>query len=103
LASVSALVAKSLVRRSGENRYDLHELVRQFAAEHLAENHAEQTATQDRHGNYYLTYFGQQGTRLQSAAQRETLAELSGETDNFRAAWDWAIAQRESGARKIAK
>jgi predicted ATPase/DNA-binding SARP family transcriptional activator len=95
LASVSALVAKSLVRRSGENRYDLHELVRQFAAEHLAENHAEQTATQDRHGNYYLTYFGQQDTRLQSAAQRETLAELSGETDNFRAAWDWAIAQRE--------
>jgi predicted ATPase/transcriptional regulator with XRE-family HTH domain len=93
LSTLSALVTKSLVRRSGADRYDLHELIRQFAAEHFAEYPEEQTATQARHGSYYLKYFGQADGRLRSSAQRETLAELTAEMDNFRAAWDWAVAQ----------
>ena len=30
---LSALMTKSLIHRSGEGRYDLHELIRQFAAD----------------------------------------------------------------------
>ena len=95
LALLSALVTKSLIRRSGAGRYDLHELIRQFAAEYLAERPEEQTATQARHGSYYLTFFGQADGRLRSSAQRETLAELTAEMDNFRAAWDWAVTHGE--------
>lgn len=91
LAVLSALVTKSLVRRSGARRYDLHELVRQFAAKQFAERPDEQAATQARHGSYYLTFFGEADGRLRSSVQRETLAELTAEMDNFRAAWDWAI------------
>src|SRR6266540_1663972 len=91
LAVLSALVTKSFIRRSGDGRYDLHELIRQFAAEHFSERLQEQTATQARHSRYYLTYFGQADGRLRSSAQRETLAELTTEIDNCRSAWDWAV------------
>ena len=33
--------------------------------------------------------------RLRGSAQRETLAELTVEMDNFRTAWDWGIASGE--------
>ena len=92
LAVLSALVTKSLVRRSGARRYDLHELVRQFAAKQFAERPDEQAATQARHGSYYLTFFAEADGRLRSSVQRETLAELTAEMDNLRTAWDWAIA-----------
>jgi len=95
LAVLSALVTKSFIRRSGDGRYDLHELIRQFAAEHFSERLQEQTATQARHSRYYLTYFGQADGRLRSSAQRETLAELTTEIDNFRSAWDWAVTHGE--------
>jgi len=95
LALLSTLVTKSLIRRSGTARYDLHDLIRQFAAEHFSSRVQEQTTTQARHSNYYLTYFGQADERLRSSAQRETLAELTLEIDNFRSAWDWAIIHGE--------
>jgi tetratricopeptide (TPR) repeat protein len=95
LSTLSTLVTKSLIRRSGDGRYDLHELIRQFAAEHFAQRPEEQAATQARHGRYYLTYFGQADGRLRSSAQRQALAELTAEMDNFRAAWDWAVTHGE--------
>lgn len=95
LPALSTLVTKSLVWRSGDNRYDLHELIRQFTAEQFANRPEERAATHVLHGRYYLTYFGRADARLRSSAQRETLAELTAEMDNFRAAWEWAITNRE--------
>jgi predicted ATPase/transcriptional regulator with XRE-family HTH domain len=97
LPMLSALVTKSLVRRSGKNRYDLHELIRQFAAENLSKNNDEQIATQNRHSKYYLTSFGRADGRMHSPAQREALAEWTAEMDNIRVAWNWAITQSEFG------
>jgi len=95
LSVLSSLVAKSLIRRSGAGRYDLHELIRRFAADQFARRTEEQTTTQARHSRYYLAYFGQADGRLRSSAQREALAELTAEMDNFRAAWDWAVTHSE--------
>jgi len=95
LSVLSALMTKSLIRRSGAGCYDLHELVRQYAADQLADQPQVKKGAQERHGNYYLAYFGQADGRLRSSAQRETLAELTAEMDNVRAAWDWAVVHRE--------
>lgn len=92
---LSALVTKSLIRRGGAGRYDLHELIRQFAAEQSAEHPDEQTTTRARHARYYLTFFGEADARLRSSAQQETLAELTAEMDDFRAAWEWAVTHGE--------
>jgi len=95
LAVLSGLVTKSLIRWSGSGRYDLHELIRQFAAEQFAERPDEQATIQARHSSYYLAFFSNEDERLRSAAQREALAELTAEMDNFRLAWDWAITHGE--------
>jgi predicted ATPase/DNA-binding XRE family transcriptional regulator len=95
LITLSALVTKSLVRRGNDGRYDLHELIRQFAAEQFAGLQLEQAATLKRHGYYYLASFGQADERLRSSGLREALSELTTEMDNFRAAWEWAINHSE--------
>jgi predicted ATPase len=97
LSVLSALISKSLVRRSSAERYDLHELVRQFASGHLSNNNDEQRATQNRHSKYYLTSFGRADGRMHSPGQREALAEWTAEMDNIRVAWNWAISQSEFG------
>jgi predicted ATPase len=97
LPVLSALVTKSLVRRNSSGRYDLHDVIGQFVADHFTERAEEQNATQARHGRYYLTYFSQADGRLRSSTQRETLAELTAEMDNFRVAWDWAVIHCEFG------
>lgn len=95
LSVLSSLVTKSLVRRSGAGRYDLHELIRQYAAERLAEQADEQDETQARHARYYLIWFREQQKCLYGASQREALAELTADIDNLRLAWSWASAHGE--------
>jgi predicted ATPase len=89
-----ALVSKSLVRHREEGRYDLHEVIRQYALAHLAGD-PQHTAVRDRHADTYLARLREQEKSLKSAAQREALRELTGEIDNIRVAWAWAI-ERES-------
>ena len=97
LTVLATLVTKSLLRRNNTGRYDLHELIRQFAAEYFSQQSQDQSAIQSYHGSYYLTYFAQADTRIRSTAQREALAELTIEMDNFRIAWAWAVAHNEFG------
>jgi predicted ATPase len=95
LATLSVLVAKSLVRRGGGGRYHLHELIRQFALDRGAERPDELAATLARHGTYYLGLFARADERLRGPAQREALADLTGEIGNVRTAWEWAVGHTE--------
>jgi predicted ATPase/DNA-binding XRE family transcriptional regulator len=95
LSALSALMTKSLIRRSSAGRYDLHELIRQFAASNLAKNPREMRIAKERHASYYLGLLEEQGVRLQSHQQKEAVVELTGDMDNIRAAWDWSIANQE--------
>ncbi|MBI4670542.1 MAG: tetratricopeptide repeat protein [Chloroflexi bacterium] len=90
LTVLSALVTKSLVRRVEANRYDLHELVRQYAVIRLAENAPEQAETLDRRGVFYLKQFAEQENVLNSPAQTEVIKEQTREMGNVRAAWHHA-------------
>ena len=104
LSMLSALMTKSLIRRSGDQRFDLHELIRQYALERLADQPKAQNEAQERHALYYLEYFDSRANPLRSSAQHETVTELSVEMDNFRVAWDWALTHREfDRARQVAK
>jgi len=85
------LVDKSLVRNDGGNRFYVHELLRQFAAERLATQSATETATRDRHCVYYLTFLQQRAEPLHSKALRNVVNEIIVEMENVRAAWQWAV------------
>jgi predicted ATPase len=92
LPVLSALVIRSLLRRTATGRYDLHELIRQYAASKLAEDPRERHAVQERLSVYYLDLLAEKDAKLRSHQQRETVTELSGEMDNIRLAWDWSMA-----------
>jgi predicted ATPase/transcriptional regulator with XRE-family HTH domain len=95
LLILASLMDKSLVRRSGMSRYDLHELIRQFAALHLQADAEERDTTNKKHAEYYLTLLEARELALRSHLQKETLVELRPDIDNFRAAWDVAVASTE--------
>ena len=95
-ALLTALVNKSLLQwqaaASGEGRYAMHELLRQFAAEALAASD-ERALVEERHGRYYLAYLAARGFRLGRGEPKEASAEIQVELDNIRLAWHWAATQ----------
>jgi predicted ATPase len=93
LPILSALVDKSLLQRAANGRYDLHELVRQYALEHLAENPQDKTETCDRHSEYYLSLLRDCDRDLRSANHHRSLRALVQEIDNIRTAWLRACKQ----------
>lgn len=91
LPLLSALVSKSLVRRTQDERYDLHEVIRQYALAHLNEDRSQFLETCDRHSEYYLRFASAYERKLKSASQQAAVREMALEFDNLRTAWDWAI------------
>ncbi|MCX6048515.1 MAG: BTAD domain-containing putative transcriptional regulator [Chloroflexi bacterium] len=77
---------------TGEGRYALHELLRQFAAEALDAT-GERALIEERHGRYYLAYLAARGRRLGRQEPKEASSEIQAEVDNIRLAWQWAVAQ----------
>ncbi|HMQ34613.1 MAG TPA: tetratricopeptide repeat protein, partial [Chloroflexaceae bacterium] len=92
LAALAALTDRSLVRVVGEGRYDVHELLRQYAAERLADDPADQAAARDAHATYYLGLLSRQEASLKGTEQRAALALIDADLDNVRCAWRHAIA-----------
>jgi predicted ATPase/transcriptional regulator with XRE-family HTH domain len=97
LASLLALASKSLVRRAESGRYDLHEVVRQYALSYLGDD-PQSEATRDRHSDFYLALLRDREVALKGAAQREALRELTDEIGNVQAAWAWAVEREKFGS-----
>jgi predicted ATPase len=95
LPLLSALVAKSLLVRTAQGRYDLHELVRQYVGRRLAEVQSDHEATYARFSRYYGDWLYQQEAPLFSAEQGATLAQIIAEMDNVRAALTWAATHQD--------
>jgi predicted ATPase/DNA-binding SARP family transcriptional activator len=96
LSVLSALVSKSLLRRTSAGRYDLHELVRQYALKHLQANEQEVSQTLDRHCRYFTALLAQRGPALKSADRQTVVTELLVELDNLRLSWNWAAAHERA-------
>lgn len=78
LPLLAALVEQSLVTAGEDGRYTMHELLRQYAAEMLAADPAEEARTRRRHAEHYAT--------LTPAAE---------EAENLRAATDWLVREAD--------
>ncbi len=89
LPLLTTLLDRSLVRRSG-NRYDLHPLVRHYAAEQLLRS-ADSAQVHERHTEHYCALLESKRPVDQRAGQRVAFDELDRESANTRAAWEWAV------------
>jgi predicted ATPase/DNA-binding SARP family transcriptional activator len=94
LKILSSLVVRSLLRHTANGRYELHELIRQYAASKLETNPQELQAAQERHSHYYMSLLEKRGEALRSNHQKESLSELTIEMDNIRAAWQSSVAKQ---------
>lgn len=97
LPEISSLVAKSLLHRTADNRYHIHELLRQFGAEQLAMSPEEATATHHAHADYFLAYVYARRPLFDGPEQRRAFAEVDVEYENLHAALQWAVAHFQLG------
>ncbi|MEZ4736325.1 MAG: tetratricopeptide repeat protein [Caldilineaceae bacterium] len=95
LSTLSMLIDKSLLRRTAEGRFVIHELLRQFAAEKLAEDEAEVATIHARHANYYLKLLAQWEPAFLTHERMTAYRTLQPELDNIRTAWDWAVQHQD--------
>jgi predicted ATPase/DNA-binding CsgD family transcriptional regulator len=95
LKTLIALVNKSLLSRDPDSsRYDLHELLRQYADEELAivDERENMIAA---HAHYYMKFAREREPRLYSPEQTMALDEIQANFDNIRQAFSVAIECRD--------
>jgi predicted ATPase/DNA-binding SARP family transcriptional activator len=95
LHPLAALVRKSLLRYDkAKNRYQVHELLRQYGAGKLATLPEGAADVQARHSAYYCAALGDWEAELKNVRQTVALDEIELDLDNVRVAWEWAATQR---------
>jgi predicted ATPase len=88
------LLRKSLLSIDTQTaRLQIHELLRQYAEQHLAQHGLEHTATQERHASYYCQFLRERWAPLRCSDERAMLLELDQERANIHAAWRFVVAQ----------
>ena len=88
--TLARLVDKSLLRAERDGRYDMHELLRQFAEQKLGAEPGAATRTRERHSVFYLELLQRKEPELKGPQQLDALDELEREFENVRSACDWA-------------
>ena len=96
LALLAALVDASLVRRQAGGRFEMLDVLRVHAAEHLATAPEEARAVRDRHAAHYIALLARHEEALWAGDQREAAARLLDEIENLRAAWRHAAERRDT-------
>ncbi|MCX6050330.1 MAG: tetratricopeptide repeat protein [Chloroflexi bacterium] len=91
LPVLASLIDKSLLRRTTNGRYDLHELIRQYAQVHLVQT-GQLAAVQQRHAQTFLNYAEGVERRFYSAECRRLRDQLEPDIDNFRSAFEWGLS-----------
>lgn len=100
-ALLALLSDKSLLARAPappgrpdvEPRFQIHNVIRQFAAEKLAAHPALEQSLRKQHCAYYTHLAASYGRELRSAEVVAALARLRLEWDNIRQAWQWAATE----------
>lgn len=93
LPLLTALVDKSLLRRSPAGRYDMLEVLRQYAADKLLQAPQEEARAREWHGRFYTRFLQQREKAIRGEQQKAVLEEIGAEIENVRAAWSWAVEQ----------
>ena len=88
ISLLSSLMNKSFIHRSGRDRYYIHDRLKQFGHEKLAEVPQEENKTRDRHCTYFTTWLQQQEPARNYG---QALSKIAQEIDNVRLAWQWAV------------
>src|SRR5690606_4540478 len=88
--ALSALVDKSLLRPIND-RYEMHELLRQYGRDKLLEHPEEREAVRAAHSRYYARFVRDNQDQLSRTAFGGAFDRVIREIENVRAAWQYAM------------
>jgi len=94
-AQLSVLADKALLSSASAGRYEMHELIRQYALEKLQDEVREHAEAVQRHSLYFTRFLAERLADLKSGRQQQALVEISRDLDNVRSAWRQAIERRD--------
>src|SRR5258708_26253274 len=98
LLTLTAMINKSLLHRDNvTGRYDIHELLRQYAEEKLSEL-SDTGIIHDALAQYYMGLLAQLTPKLKGYGQLDALNLIETDFENIRTAWNWAVQQRDAEA-----
>jgi predicted ATPase/DNA-binding SARP family transcriptional activator/tetratricopeptide (TPR) repeat protein len=89
-----SLFNKSLIYRTAPERYELHQMVSQYAQEKLDSDPPTRLEACALHATYFAERVRQLAPRLVSSDQKCALDELALDIDNARRAWLWAVENK---------
>ncbi len=94
---LDGLVIRSHLHKTAQGRYEIHELLRQFAADKLQALPVEETQARDLHCDYYVDFLQKREEDL-AFSHKNIIEEVAAEIENLRAAWHWAVSQARLAA-----
>jgi DNA-binding SARP family transcriptional activator len=92
--SLSQLIDKSLLRIKVASRYDMHEIVRQFAELKCKQMGSWESAVQIV-TDYYLNFLQEQAIFFESGEQSSCLDWIERELNNIKVGWDWVLQTKQ--------
>ncbi len=92
--TLDRLVDAGLVETAGPGRYQVHQTIHMYAAEHLAPS-TDPLALRRAHAHYYVRLVESLFPHLQMPDLSARLTQIEAEYGNLRAALQWATQQRE--------
>jgi predicted ATPase/Tfp pilus assembly protein PilF len=102
LAELTALLEKSFLQRNPAGRLEALEILREFAAERLAEDTELAAEIATRHAAYYAQFLNLRREQLQRMADPAAANEVAVESENVREGWRWMTRARRAGETTLA-
>lgn len=97
IRTLMTLINKSLLHRDVDSgRYDVHELLRQYAEEKLQQS-GEAETIRELHSRYYLEFLRQREADIKGRNQFAGLNEIEVDFENVQTAWYRAVNQKNAG------
>ncbi|MCB0063360.1 MAG: tetratricopeptide repeat protein [Caldilineaceae bacterium] len=96
---LQSLVKKSLLQPIVQGRFLLHELLRQYTAETLADDEVTALELRNRHSRYFAQAALTWAAALKDARQQQTLKAMDADSENLHVAWQWLIATEDVDAQ----
>jgi predicted ATPase/DNA-binding SARP family transcriptional activator len=97
LQLLAELVNKSFVSHdSSSGRFEVHDLLRQYAQEQLAMTPELSVSALEAHAAYFAAFMHQNGEHLRGGGQMPALAQIDADIENVRAAWRFYLDQKNA-------
>jgi ATP/maltotriose-dependent transcriptional regulator MalT len=97
LTFLATFVEKSLLRWEPEtHRYQMHQLLCQYALEQFTKETDALAQTQARHCAYYASFLRSQSEAIVNGEQRAAIHAIEAELNNIGVAWQWAVTEAKT-------